>query len=65
MGGAEQTYRGELHTEFLWRNRNERNHVQDLRVNGKVVLQWIFRKFNGVARTGFVLIERGKGNVLF
>ena len=34
----------EVHTEFLWENLRERDHFEDLDVDGKIILKWIFKK---------------------
>jgi len=36
--------RGEVHTGFWWGNLKERDHLEDLDVNGKMLLRRIFRK---------------------
>jgi len=35
---------GELHTEFWWGNLRERNHLEDLGVEGRIMLKRIFKK---------------------
>jgi hypothetical protein len=32
-----------VHTEFWWGNLSERDQLEDLGVNGKTVLKWIFK----------------------
>jgi hypothetical protein len=36
--------KGELHTEFRWGNLRERSHLEDLGVEGRMILKWIFKK---------------------
>jgi len=36
---------GELHTEFWWGNLRERNHLEDLGVEGRIMLKRIFKKW--------------------
>ena len=36
--------RGEVHTEFWWRNLRERDHLGELGVDGRIILKWIFKK---------------------
>ena len=43
MGGACSTYGGNL---------RERNHLEDTGLDGRIILRWIFRKWNEGVRTG-------------
>ena len=36
-----------MYTEFWWGNLRERDHLEDPRVDWKIVLRQIFRKSNG------------------
>ena len=38
--------RGETYTGFWWRNLSERDHVGDPGLNGRIILRWIFRKWD-------------------
>jgi len=38
--------RGEAYTRFWWGNLRERGHLGDPRIDGRVILIWIFRKCN-------------------
>jgi hypothetical protein len=33
--------------EFWWGNLKERNHLEDLIVDGRIMLKWILRKYDG------------------
>jgi hypothetical protein len=48
MGGACSAYggRGEVHTEFWWRNMRERDRLEDPGVYGKIILRWVFDKWD-------------------
>jgi hypothetical protein len=35
-----------------WGNLKERKHVVDPDVDGRIILRWIFRKWEGVVGTG-------------
>jgi len=37
-----------MHTEFRQRSLRERNHLEDLAVDGSTILKWIFDKWRGV-----------------
>ena len=55
MGGACSTYvwgRGKGYTGFWWGNLRERDHLGDRGVNGRIILRWIFRKWDVVEWTG-------------
>jgi len=39
-------------TEFCWGNLSERDHWGDPDVDGRIILIWIFRKWEGVVGTG-------------
>jgi hypothetical protein len=43
MGG------GEVHTGFWWGNLGEKGHSEDPDISGRIILRWIFRKWDGVA----------------
>jgi hypothetical protein len=36
-----------VHTEFWWGNLRKRDHLRDPGVDGKVILRWIFRNWDG------------------
>ena len=39
----------------------ERNHLEDPGVDGRIILRWIFRKWNVGAWTGFIWLGIGTG----
>ena len=39
--------KGEEHTGFWWVNLRERDHLGDPIVDGKIILRWIFWKWDG------------------
>jgi hypothetical protein len=36
-----------VHTGFWWKNPKEGDHLKDLGVDGRIILNWIFKKWNG------------------
>jgi hypothetical protein len=44
--------REEVHTGFGWRNLRERDHLEDAGVDGRIILRWILRKWDGGVWTG-------------
>jgi len=50
MGRACSTYgegKGEVHTGFWWGNLTERGHLEDLDIDGRTIIKWIFKKLDG------------------
>jgi hypothetical protein len=39
--------KGEMHTGFWWKNLGGRDHMEDLGIDGRILLKWIFRKWDG------------------
>jgi len=37
-----------VNTGFWWGSLRERGHLVDPGVDGRIILKWIFRKWNGV-----------------
>ena len=36
-----------MHTRFWWRNLRERDYSEDLDLDGKTLIKWFFRKWDG------------------
>jgi len=49
--------RGELCTGFWWGNLRERDHWGDPDVDGRIILRWIFRNWEGVVGTWMELAQ--------
>jgi len=39
--------RGEVYTGFWWENLRESGHLKHPGVDGRIILRWIFRRWNG------------------
>ena len=48
-------------TRFWWGNLSERDHCGDQDVDGRMILRWILRKWEGVVGTGWSLLRIGTG----
>jgi len=46
-GNVARMGRGERYTWLWWGDLRERDHLEDLGVDGRIVLRWIFRKWHG------------------
>jgi hypothetical protein len=59
-GGA-----GELYTSFWWENVRERDYFEDPGLDGKIILGWILRKWDGVGMDWINLAQdRGRWRAL-
>jgi hypothetical protein len=54
MGGVE------VHTGFWWRDLRECDHLGDPGVDGRIILKWVFKKWDG-AWTGLIWLRIGTG----
>ena len=53
--------RGEGCTGFWWGNLRERDHWGSPDADGRIILRWIFRKWEGVVGTGRSWLRIGTG----
>jgi len=53
--------KGEGCTGFWWGNLRERDHWGGPDADGRIILRWIFRKWEGVAKTGWSWLRIGTG----
>ena len=51
-GHAARWRRREAYTGFWWGKLRERYHLEDAGVDGRIILRWIFRKWDVVVLTG-------------
>jgi hypothetical protein len=50
-----------MHTGFWWGDLRERDHLDDLGLDGRIILKWIFKKWDEEAWTGLFLLRIGTG----
>jgi hypothetical protein len=63
MGGTYSTYGGEERfiQDFGGKNLIERDNLEDARIDGRIILRWIFRKWAGEVWTGLIWFWIGTG----
>jgi hypothetical protein len=49
--------RGKVHTGFCWGNLRERDHLENLEINGRIILKWIFMRWDREAWFGFISLR--------
>jgi hypothetical protein len=59
MGRACSTYGGEVYTGFWWGNPREKDHLENPGVDGRIIVRWICRKWDGEAWTGLIWLRIG------
>jgi hypothetical protein len=52
--------RGKLHIGFWWENLRERDHLEDPGVDERIILRWIFWKWDGMW-TGLIWLRKMTG----
>jgi len=62
MDGACSTSVGEEYTGFWWENLRERDHWGDPDVDRRIILRWIFRKWDVRVWTGSSWLRIGTGD---
>jgi hypothetical protein len=56
--------RGEVHRVFCWGDLRERDHLEDPGVDRRIILRWIFRKFDVGVWNGLIWLAIGTGGGL-
>jgi hypothetical protein len=49
-------------TEFLWGDLRERDHLENPGLDGRIILRWIFRKWDVGAWTRLIWLRIGSGS---
>jgi len=52
---------GKLHKGIWWGDLKGRDHLEDLGVDKRLITKWIFKKWDGEARTGLISFRIGTG----
>jgi len=52
---------GRVHTGLWWGNLRERDHLEDRGVDGRIILRWIFRKWDVRAWSGSIWLRIATG----
>jgi len=54
-----------VRTEFEWGYLKERSHLEDLGIDGRIILKWILKKENGRVWTELMWLRAGTSGRLF
>jgi hypothetical protein len=54
---------GHVHTGLWWGNLREGDHFEEPDVGGRIILKWVFKKWDG-ARIGLIWFRIGTGDGL-
>ena len=55
-------YGGEVRTGFFWwENLKEREHLEDIGIDGRIILKCLFKKWDGRAWAGLIWLRIGTG----
>jgi len=53
---------GNVYTGFWWGNLRERDHLDESGIDGRIILRWIFRKWDVGTLTGLIWLRTGTGS---
>jgi hypothetical protein len=54
VGHVASTGDRKVHTGIWWRDLTAGDHLEELGINGRITLKWIFMKWDGEAWIGFI-----------
>ena len=60
IGGAYTAY-DRVYTGFSWGKQRKRDHLEDPGVDGRIILRWIFRKWDVWTWTVLIWLGMGRG----
>jgi hypothetical protein len=65
MSGTSSTHgRGDKSQKLLLVNVKGRDHLENSRVDGRIILEWILKKYDGKVWNGFIWLGVGTGGGL-
>jgi hypothetical protein len=56
--------RGGVHTGYWWGDLKETDHLEDLDVDVRITLKWMFNMWDAAVWTGLIWLRRGTGGGL-
>jgi hypothetical protein len=51
---------GEVHPGLWWGDVREGDHLEDLGVEGRLILKWIFKQWGGMGRMDWIHLEQNR-----